>query len=328
MTTTQPDGHAPGSVDPGAPITPDDILRLRPHIDPVFLDAPTMTHPGLDAALGCRVTLQLETLNPIRSFKGRGTEALLSVLPPDVRGVVATSTGNFGQGLARAATRRGVATTIVCPAVTSAPKVAAMRRLGATVVVAEPADGNGKTVARRIAEEQGLLLIEDGAHPEIAAGAGTIGQELTDAGHRPEVLLIQVGDGALASGVGGWFRDRSPDTHIIGVVASRAPSLARSLAAGRDVPAPIETIAEGIAVGHPVAGAVARLGRVLDEVLLVDDDVMVDAMRLLLDAAGVVAEPAGAAGIAAIRTWPERFRGLEVVSIITGSNVPPGLLGG
>jgi threonine dehydratase len=141
-------------------------------------------------------------------------------------------------------------------------------------------------------------------------------------------LLIQVGDGALASGVGGWLRDRSPDTRIIGLVASRAPSLARSLASGQDVAAPIETIAEGMAVGEPVPGAVARLQQVLDEVLLIDDEAMVDAMRLLVDAAGVVAEPAGAAGVAAIRTWPDRFRGLDVVSIVTGSNVPPGLLWG
>ncbi len=328
MTTTQPDGRAPEPVDPTAPSTPDDILRVRPTIDPVFLDSPSMSHPGLDEALGCHVTLKIETLNPIRSFKGRGTEALLSALPTDIRGVVATSTGNFGQGLARAATRRGVATTIVCPAVTSVPKIAAMRRLGATVVVAGPADGNGKDVARRIADEQGLLLIEDGAHPEIAAGAGTIGQELTDGAPPSDVLLIQVGDGALASGVGGWLRDRSPDTRIIGLVASRAPSLARSLEAGRDIAAPVETIAEGMAVSHPVPGAVARLAGVLDEVLLIDDEAMVDAMRLLVGAAGVVAEPAGAAGIAAIRTWPERFRDQRVVTIITGSNAPPGLLPG
>jgi threonine dehydratase len=298
----------------------------RERIDPVFLDSPLMRHPGLDEALGCAVTLKLETLNPIRSFKGRGTEALMSVLPRETPGVLATSTGNFGQGLARAAARRGIASTIVVPAGTSALKVSAMRRLGATVHEVTPADGNGKAVARRMASDAGLLLIEDGLHPEIDAGAGTIAQELTDAGVSPEVLLIQVGDGALAGGVGAWLRERAPGTRIVGVVAAGAPSLARSIEADQDVEAPVETIAEGIAVSRPVAGAVPRLRQVLDEVVLVSDEAMLRGMRLLAEAAGIVAEPAGAAGIAALLTEPERYRGRGVVSIITGSNVDTAML--
>lgn len=298
----------------------------RDRIDPVFLDSPLMRHPGLDEALGCAVTLKLETVNPIRSFKGRGTEALMSVLPRETPGVMATSTGNFGQGLARAAARRGIASTIVVPAGTSALKVSAMRRLGATVHEVAPAEGNGKAVARRMASDAGLLLIEDGLHPEIDAGAGTIAQELTDAGVSPEVLLIQVGDGALAAGVGAWLRERAPGTRIVGVVAAGAPSLARSIEAGQDVEAPVETIAEGIAVSRPVAGAVARLRQVLDEVVLVSDEAMLRAMRLLAKAAGIVAEPAGAAGIAALLTEPERYRGRGVVSVITGSNVDMAML--
>jgi threonine dehydratase len=189
-----------------------------------------------------------------------------------------------------------------------------------------PAEGNGKAVARRMASDAGLLLIEDGLHPEIDAGAGTIAQELTDAGVSPEVLLIQVGDGALAGGVGAWLRERAPGTRIVGVVAAGAPSLARSIEAGQDVKAPVETIAEGIAVSRPVAGAVARLRQVLDEVVLVSDEAMLRAMRLLAEAAGIVAEPAGAAGIAALLTEPERYRGRGVVSVITGSNVDMAML--
>lgn len=303
-----------------------DIRAARDRIDPVFLDSPLTRHPGLDEALGCAVTLKLETLNPIRSFKGRGTEALMSVLPGDTPGVIATSTGNFGQGLALAATRRGIATTIVVPAGISELKVRAMRRLGATVHEVTPAEGNGKAVARRMAVQSGLQLIEDGLHPEIDAGAGTIGQELTDAGVSADVLLVQVGDGALAGGVGAWIRERSPGTRLVGVVAAGAPSLARSIEANRDVEAPVGTIAEGMAVSRPVAGAVARLRQVLDEVVLVSDETMLRAMRLLAEAAGVVAEPAGAAGIAALLIEPGRYRGRSVVSIVTGSNVDMAVL--
>lgn len=303
-----------------------DILAARGRIDPVFLDTPVMRHPALDEALGCAVTLKLETINPIRSFKGRGTEALVHALPAETPGVIATSTGNFGQGLTRAAARRGITTTIVVPAGTSALKVAAMRRLGATVHEVAPAEGNGKAVARAMAAASGLLLIEDGLHPEIDAGAGTIAQELTDVGLEPEALPVQVGDGALAGGIGAWVRERSPRTRIIGVVAAGAPSLARSIEADRDIEAPAETIAGGMAVSRPVPGAVDRLRQVLDEVVLVSDEAMFRAMRLLAEAAGVIAEPAGAAGIAAMMIGPERFAGREVVSIVTGSNVDAPLL--
>lgn len=303
-----------------------DILMARQHIDPVYLDSPLMRHGALDEALGCSMTLKVETLNPIRSFKGRGTEALMSALPAGVAGVIATSTGNFGQGLAWSAIRRGIRADIVCPHGTSEVKLAAMRRLGATVHVVAIEDGNGKAVARRMATASGLLLIEDGLHPEVDAGAGTIAQELTDAGVAPDVLLIQIGDGALAGGVGAWLRERSPRTRIIGVVAASAPSLARSIEAGRDVEAPMATIAEGMAVSHPVPGAVARLRRVLDEVVLVADEAMLRAMRLLVDTVGLVTEPSGAAGIAAIVSDPARFAGREVASVVTGSNVDRSLL--
>jgi threonine dehydratase len=308
----------------GLPATAE-ILAQRPRIDPVFLDTPVMRHGALDEALGCSMTLKVETLNPIRSFKGRGTEALMSALPEGLPGVIATSTGNFGQGLARAAIRRGIAADIVCPHGTSEIKLAAMRRLGATVHVVAPEDGNGKAVARRLADSTGRMLIVDGLHPEIDAGAGLIGTELTEAGITPEVLLIQVGDGALAGGIGAWLRERSPSTHIVGIVARRAPSLARSLEAGRDIEAPVETIAEGMAVSVPVPGAVARLAQALDEVVLVDDETMLRAMRLLLDTVGLVAEPSGAAGIAVVLADPDRYRGREVTSVITGSNIDAAL---
>jgi len=110
-------------------------------------------------------------------------------------------------------------------------------------------------------------------------------------------------------------------------VAARAPSLARSIEAGRDVEAPIATIAEGMAVSHPVPGAVGRLRQVLDDVVLVTDESMLQAMRLLAETAGVLAEPAGAAGIAAVLTDPARYADRAVVAIVTGSNVDLPLLG-
>ncbi|MGO4728223.1 MULTISPECIES: threonine ammonia-lyase [unclassified Inquilinus] len=311
---------------PETMITPQEILAARAAIDPVFLDSPAMRHGALDAALGCAVTLKVESLNPVRSFKGRGTEALLASLDPLPASVVATSSGNFGQGLARAAARRGVAATILAPSWANPLKLDAMRRLGATVRLADPADGAGKDLARRIAAETGALFVEDGGHRIITAGAGVIGQELTAGGHEVDDVIVQIGDGALATGIGCWFkaqgRSASPGVRIIGVVARGAPAMAQSFAAGRAIDTPhVDTIADGMAIARPVSSAVAQLRACVDEILLVDDDAIVEAARLLLRTAGVLAEPSGAAGLAAVMTHRARFAGRRVAAVVTGSNL-------
>src|SRR5581483_10680873 len=253
-------------------ITAAEIESARAAIDPVFLDSPLLRGTPLDAALGCTLALKLETLNPIRSFKGRGTEALFAALMPKPTAVVATSTGNFGQGVARAAVRRGIAATILAPEGANPLKLAAMERLGATVRMVPAAEGDGKASAARLAQETGAMMIEDGAHREIAAGAGVIGLELTDAGIAPDVLVIQLGDGALAAGIGGWLRARSPKTRIVGVVATGAPAMMRSLAEGRAVETGrVDTIADGMAIRAPIESSVQMLKHCIDEVVAVDD---------------------------------------------------------
>jgi threonine dehydratase len=128
-------------------ITSDEIEAAGRSIDPVFLDSPLLRDTLLDDALGCRLALKVETLNPIRSFKGRGTEALFAALRQKPHAVVATSTGNFGQGVARAATRRGIAATILAPEGSNPLKLAAMERLGATVRLVPAAEGDEKSPA-------------------------------------------------------------------------------------------------------------------------------------------------------------------------------------
>jgi threonine dehydratase len=307
------------------PISLSQIDKARSQIDPVFLDTPILRHDALDAALGCACVLKIETLNPIRSFKGRGTEALMASLDPAPTHVVATSTGNFGQGLARAATRRGIGVTIFSPAGANPQKLAAMRRLGADVRVVTRGD-DGKQLARDAARQMNALFIEDGAHPEIAAGAGTMAQELTRQVVALDAVLVQIGDGALITGIGAWIKATWPGVRIIGVTAEKAPSMAASVARGRPVSIPSETIADGIAIHTPIASAVLEVAAVVDEILAVGDDVMLDAMRLLLGEAGIVAEPAGAASVAALMSHRDKFAGQTVAVIVTGSNVRPELL--
>jgi threonine dehydratase len=288
--------------------TTDQIVATRRVIDAVFLDSPLMRHPALDDAVGCAVTLKVETLNPIRSFKGRGTEAVLAALTPRPPAVVTASSGNFGQGIAWAARRRGIAAVIHAPARANPLKVEAMRRLGATVHLVEPGTDEADA-AREAAARTGAPLIEDGAHREIAAGAGTIAQEMTVAGLRPDVVLVQIGDGALVTGIGSWLKATSPATRVVGVTARRAPAMADSVAAGAPVERPADTIADGLSITRPVAGALEQVAAAVDEMLSVADDTMLAAMRLLIQTAGVVAEPSGAAGIAALMEHRSRFHG-------------------
>ena len=287
--------------------TPEQILAQREVIDPVFLGSPLLRHPALDEALGMSCTLKIETLNPIRSFKGRGTEAVVAALGSQApNGVITTSTGNFGQGIAWAARRRDIAATIVCPYNANPMKVAAMRRLGAEVILADASEGDGKRLAPRLAAERGLTFIEDGRHIEIAAGNGTIAQEMTDAEVFPDVVVVQIGDGSLAEGVGGWFKARSPGTRVVGVVAGGAPSMLRSIEAGHPVEIEAVTIADGMAIDLPIPAALELLPECVDEFVVVDDQQIAAAVRLLFDTCGVLAEPSGAAGIAALMTT--RFR--------------------
>jgi len=306
-------------------LTPDEIMATREVIDPVFLDSPLMRHPALDDALGCTVMLKVETLNPIRSFKGRGTEAVLSSLAPRPPAVVAASSGNFGQGIAWAARQRGIAATIYAPHGANPQKVEAMRRLGAVVHLVEPGRDEADA-ARDAARESGAPFIEDGAYREIAAGAGTIAQEMTAAGLKPDVVLVQIGDGALVAGIGSWLRATAPGVQVVGVTARGAPAMAQSLESGRPLERRADTIADGLSITRPVAGAIEQVAAAVDEILPVSDETMLAAMRLLADRAGVLAEPSGAAGVAALMEHRTRFQGAVVVSVITGSNVDPKLM--
>ncbi len=304
-------------------LTADEILAARVAIDPVFLNSPLMRHPALDYALSCSVTLKVETLNPIRSFKGRGTESVLASLEPRPAAVVTASSGNFGQGIAWAARRRGIAATIFAPASANPMKVAAMRRLGAVVHLVESGSDESDAAREAAAGKGAPSFIEDGAHREIAAGAGTIAQEMTAAGLQPDVVLVQIGDGALVTGIGSWLKATSPRTRVVGVTATNAPAMAESVAAGRPIQRPALTIADGMAITLPVAGALEQVAAAVDEILPVAEDALLAAMRVLIENAGILAEPSGAAGIAALMEHGERFRGAAVAAVITGSNLDP-----
>jgi threonine dehydratase len=300
----------------------DAIREAALSIDPVFRDSPQFLAEELGARLRMRLLCKVETINPIRSFKGRGCSYLLERLELAPGPLVTASAGNFGQGLAYAARARGVSVVVFAAETASPLNVERMRALGAEVrLVGHDLDA-AKQVARAWAETRGFRFIEDGREPEIVAGAGTIALELGRWPEPIEAVVVPVGNGALAAGVGTWFKAHSPSTRIIGVVAEAAPTMLLSWRAGAPVATgSAETIADGIAVREPVPEAVTRLAGVVDEMIAVDDSRIVQAMKLLFETLGLVVEPAGAAGLAGVLALGETLGGQLVAVPLCGGNL-------
>jgi threonine dehydratase len=290
-------------------------------IDPVFLNSPQFRAEPLEQQLSCHVVVKVETLNPIRSFKGRGAEYFAATLDGHPHLVCATA-GNFGQGMAFAARKRGLQLTIFASVTANPLKVERMRALGAEVWLVGENFKAAHSAAKTFASESGAKLIEDGRIPAIAEGAGTIGRELLRWPERFDAILVPLGDGALLAGVARWVKAHQPATRMIGICASGAPAMERSWRArqaqelGRT-----ETIADGIEVQSPYPEAVADLVGLADDILLVEDRAMISAMQQAHRELGVVLEPSGAAGLAALATYRERFKERLIGTILTGGNV-------
>jgi len=288
-------------------------------IDPVFLNTPQFESESLSHELGMRLILKVETVNPIRSFKGRGTDFLVSNLPAGSQTLVCASAGNFGQGLAYAARKRGLPAVIFASHSANALKLDRMRQLGADVRLLGRDFDAAKEHALIFAEKTGACYIEDGREPAIAEGAGSIAVELCRWEAPFDFVVVPLGNGALLAGVGRWMKAHSPATRVVAVCAARAPSMALSLQSGTvQCTATADTIADGIAVRVPVPEALDDLAGVVDDVVLVEDEAIVEAMRMIFDFHGLVLEPAGAAGVAAAMVFREKFRGGRVATLLTG----------
>ncbi len=304
-----------------ASITVEGIREAASLIDPVFLDTPQFDCEALSKRIGVTTVLKVECVNPVRSFKGRGTDNLVKRLGGQ-QPLVCASAGNFGQGMAYACRRSGRRLTVFAGATANPLKVERMRALGATVVIAGEDFDAAKDAARRRADERGELYIEDGLAGTIGEGAGTIGMELTrDA--PLDAVFVPLGNRSLVNGVGTWIKYAAPSTRVVAVCAAGAPAMELSWRAGRPVMAPSSTIADGIAVRVPVPEALEIMRTTVDEVMLVTDEEIRFAMRVLLFDAGLVVEPAGAAGVAAAMRRRDELAGRRVATPLCGGNLTP-----
>lgn len=297
------------------------IARAAQLIDPVFLNTPQFVCEPLSAELGMRLVIKVETLNPIRAFKGRGADFYVHQLE-DSTPLVAASAGNFGQALAWSCRARGIPLTVFAAEDANALKVSRMRELGATVRL-EGADFEvAKSRARVFAADRHLLFVEDGRDAAITEGAGTIGIELLRWSEPLHAILVPLGDGALVNGIGTWIKAHAPATRVLAVAAAGAPAMQLSWRAGKVVETErADTIADGIASRIPIAEALEDMRWAVDDVVLVDDVTILQAMRLVWITMGLMLEPAGAVGVAAALAYGDTLRGQTVGTVLSGGNV-------
>jgi threonine dehydratase len=320
-------GTAPAALSccvvPGTRLDNARIEAARRIIDPVFLDTPLYRREALERDLGCTVSIKLETANPVRSFKARGTEVVASRLAESgSRAVVCASAGNLGLALARSGRGRGIDVTVVASGFAPAAKLDRIRALGARLELIDGDFDLARERAAALARREGIRLVEDSLDIETCEGAATIGLELVEHGASFDAVLIALGGGALATGVGHVVKAQAPDVEVICVQPLGAPAMTRSWHQRRVVTTDsTSTIADGVAGRSPIPAVLDDLLLVADDAVLVQEASIIAGMRLLLEHAGLVVEPSAALGIAAILEDRDRFAGRHVVTIVCGGNV-------
>ena len=276
-----------------------------------------------------RIYLKLETDLPTGSFKPRGAiYALMKTLQRrSIKGVVAASTGNHGAAVAYAARLAKLPATIILPESPNPIKRARILALGANIEEVEWKPESLGSAAAAFAEEHNYYFLNDATDELVPVGTATIGAEILDELPEPEVIIVPMGDTALVRGVAAEAKRRYRGVKIVGVQAEQAPSYVRSWQENRVITTETcDTIADGLATYVPLAPNVRAIRELVDEVVLVSEDELLHGIRTLLFDEHVVAEPAGAAALAAYLQNRTAYAGRSVVLLVTGSNIPDELL--
>ncbi|UVO11646.1 pyridoxal-phosphate dependent enzyme [Mycobacterium sp. SVM_VP21] len=269
------------------------------------------------------MSIKLETANPVGSFKARGTEVVASLLAGTGSGaLVCASAGNLGQALAWSGRARGLDVTVVASRFAPAIKLERIRALDARLELVDGDIEIARERAAAIARYDGIRLVEDSLDIETCEGAATIGLELVDTAGSFDAILIALGGGALATGVGHIVKEFAPAVEVICVQPAGAPAMTQSWHQRRVVTTDsTDTIADAVAGRFPLPAVLSDLLLVADDAVLVREASIIAGMRMLLEHAGLVVEPAAALGLAAIIEDPDRFAGRHVVTIVCGNNV-------
>jgi len=305
-----------------------DVLAARDRIAGRVHRTPLLSARSLGEPAGVRLHLKAELLQKTGSFKVRGVlNKLLGMDPAErSRGLVSLSAGNHAAALAWGATAVGTRAAIVMPATAVPSKIDATRAYGGEVVLTE---GNLLDACLSLQRDRGLTLVHPFDDPAVIAGAGTTGLEILEDLPDVELVLVPVGGGGLVSGIAAAIKGRRPEARVVGVEPTGADVVYRSLQAGKPLrlEGKPQTVADGLAAPFAGEHTQAQIGRDVDEIVLVEDDTILRALRLIMERAKLVPEPAGAAGVAALLAGAVKVEsGALVACVVSGGNVDPGLL--
>jgi len=297
--------------------------RIGEHV----LRTPCVPSHTLSDITGAQVFLKFENLQFTSSFKERGACNKLAQLTADerARGVIAMSAGNHAQGVAYHAQRLGIRAVIVMPRFTPGVKVERTRGFGAEVVLHGDTLDEARTHALLLAEQQQWVFVHPYDDPDIVAGQGTVALEMLADVPGLDTLVVAVGGGGLIAGMATAAKALQPDIEIIGVQTVRFPAMVNAIK-GTHHPQGSSSIAEGIAVGTPGKLPQSIIARLVSDLVLVDEGDIEQAIVMLLEVEKTLVEGAGAAGLAALLKYPERFKGKRVGLVLCGGNIDPLLL--
>jgi threonine dehydratase len=306
------------------PPTLQDVYRARQIISRYLAPTPLVRSAAMSEALGCELYLKLETAQPIGAFKVRGGLNLMAQLSEveRARGVITASTGNHGQSVAYAAQAFGARAIIGAPEGANPYKVAAMRRLGAEVVLTGRDFDAAREWAEAEAEQKGYRYIHPANEPSLIAGVATLSLEIVEALPQVDAILVPIGGGSGASGQCLVAKQISPRVKVIGVQAEKAPAVYLSWREGRKIPTPeAATWAEGLMTRVPFDLTFGIIHRHIDDIVLASEEELRQAVLFLLEHGHQLAEAAGAAPVAAARKLQGRLQGQTVVLVISGGNI-------
>jgi threonine dehydratase len=307
-------------------ITLHDIQTAAQRIAGHVQNTPCLHSKTLSEITGAQIYLKFENLQFTSSFKERGVCNKLAQMDlTDCKGVVAMSAGNHAQGLAHHATRLGLRAVIVMPQFTPGVKVENTRRLGAEVIQIGDTLDAARDHVLELAQSQGLTLVHPYDDPHIVAGQGTVGLEMLQAVPELDTLVIAVGGGGLIGGIATAAKAIKPSIRIIGVQVERFPAMFNAIK-GTSHAQGVSTIAEGIAVGTPGKLSQEIIRNRVDDLVLVDEGDIEQAIVTLLEIEKTLVEGAGAAGLAAVLKYPQMFKDQKVGLVLCGGNIDPLLL--
>ena len=307
-----------------------DVLAARQRIAPYLRPTPLYRYPALDAMTGAGLWVKHENHQPVGAFKVRGGVNLVSQLSADERrrGVIAASTGNHGQSVAYAADLFGVRAVICVPEQANPVKVESMRALGAEVVFRGRDFDEAREYCEQQAAQHGYRYVHSGDEPALIAGVATYTLEILQDRPDTEVIVVPVGGGSGAAGACLVAKAVRPSVEVIGVQSQAAPAAYRSWRAGTLVADTTSTFAEGLATRTAFELPQRILREWLDDFVLVSEDALKSATRLMIEMTRNLVEPAGAAALAAVLATPERFAGQTVAIVCSGGNISPAQLTG